>query len=114
MASYTTLVSAGGVTTFGNSDPSIQLIAGNKYWIEAKTAVEGNNLYAGWFINNQGVNGLIKFGAVRGTAANPTSTYAVGPAELPAFRVNVVPEPSTLAAMGGFVAFAALRRRKAN
>jgi hypothetical protein len=114
MASYTTLVSAAGIRTFANTNPSIQLMAGSKYWIEARTTVEGSGLYSGWNNNNQNVRGLIKFGAVRGTSTNPASTYTVGSGELPAFRVNVVPEPSSLVAMGGLVALAALRRRKVN
>lgn len=104
-------VTSAGVKTLTNSNPSLELVAGNKYWIEAKSTA-GSNLYSGWYINNQGVNGLIKFGSVEGSLGNPTSTYKVGPAELPAFRVNVapVPEPSTLACLAAGSLL--LRRRK--
>lgn len=114
--SFVSLIGPGGLTVFTNSNPSIQLTAGNKYWIEAKTTAAGSNLYSGWSVNNQGIRGITKFGAVLGSFSNPTSTYTVGSnAELPAFRVTVapVPEPSTLAAMGLFTAFTAMRRRKA-
>lgn len=104
-------VTAAGVKTLSNSNPSLELVAANKYWIEAKSTA-GSGLYSGWSLNNQGVNGLIKFGNVEGSLGNPTSTYKVGPAELPAFRVSVapVPEPSTLACLAAGSLL--LRRRK--
>lgn len=116
MTSFVTLVGPGGITTFTSSNPALKLTAGNKYWVEAKTTTAGSDLYSGLLINNQGIRGFNKIGAVLGTASNPTSTYTVSSAgEVPALRVTVapVPEPSTLAAMGLFTAFTAMRRRKA-
>lgn len=115
MREYTVNVTSAGIKTITNSDPSLQLVAGGKYWIETKAAA-GSGVYSGWYINNQTITGLQKFGAVLGTSANPTSTYNVGSAELGAFRVDVtpVPEPTSMVAMGLFAAMTALRRRKAN
>ena len=111
IAEFSSDLTTGGLKTLTNSNPSIELVAGTKYWIEAKSTA-GSGLYSGWYINNQGVTGLIKFGSVAGTLANPTSTYKVGPAELTAFRVNVapVPEPSTLACLAAGSLL--MRRRK--
>lgn len=112
MTIFTTLVSSGGLTTFTNSNSNIQLNAGNKYWIEAKTTVIGSGLYSGWYTNNQGVIGLNKFGNLSGSKPN----YQVGTAEVPALRVTAmpVPEPTTLVALSLLASVAAIRRRKTN
>lgn len=102
-----------GVKTIKNSNPSIMLLAGSKYWLEASSAI-GSGVYSGWNINDQNMNGLIKFGAVNGTSQNPTSTYKVGNGALTAFSVQVVPEPSTLIVMGSMMGLGIIRRRKAN
>jgi hypothetical protein len=111
MSVFTVDVTDGGLKTITNLNPNIQLVQGQKYWIEAKTPI-GSGVYSGWNQNNQSIRGLLKFGAVNGSAGN---TYNVGSnAILPAFSVGVqaVPEPSTLAAMGLFATFTALRRRR--
>ncbi len=104
-------VSTGGLKTLNNSNPDLQLVSGEKYWIESSAAI-GSGMYGAWNENNQGIRGFMKFGQVNQT---PNSTYNVGPnGSLPAFTVNVtpVPEPSTLLAMGFFASMTALRRRK--
>lgn len=102
---FTPVISTAGLYTLTNSNPSIQLTAGDKYWIEAKTSVLGSSLYSGWRQNNQSIFGRTKFGQVLGSSAsNTTSTYTISTSSrLPAFRVNVaqpVPEPASMAALG--------------
>lgn len=116
MASFTVDVTTAGVKTITNTDPSLELVAGGKYWLEAKSAV-GSNVYGGWNINNQNIRGFLKFGAVLGNASNPTSTYTVGNnALLPGFSVEVspVPEPASMLALGLVASAVAVRRRKKN
>ncbi len=105
-------VSTGGLKILNNSNPDLQLVSGEKYWIEASAAI-GSGMYGAWNENNQGIRGYLKFGQVNQT---PTSTYSItSNGSLPAFTVNVtpVPEPSTLVAMGLFASMTALRRRRA-
>lgn len=116
MATYTVDVTTAGVKTITNTDPSIELVAGGKYWLEAKSAV-GSGVYSGWNQNNQSIRGFLKFGAVLGNANNPTSTYNVGNnAILPGFSVEVspVPEPASMLALGLVASAVAVRRRKKN
>lgn len=111
MAQFTVDLTTAGVKTLTNTDPSIQLVSGEKYWIECSSAI-GSGVYSGWLRNNQSINGRIKFGQIN---ASPSSTYTAGSGALSAFSVNVtpVPEPFTLAAMGMFSALIARRRLKA-
>jgi hypothetical protein len=92
-----------GNFTFQNVFPSVQLTAGNKYWLEARPS--DSEVSGGWAWNNQGINALIDY-TQDGTPAQAVTTQT-------AFRVNVdaVPEPATMTVLG-LTALAALKRRK--
>lgn len=83
-----------------NAFPSIVLSSGTKYWVEVKpTTVDTSGA---WNYNDQGDTRLTAFN---------DGTPGISRASV--FRVNVVPEPASMAALG-LGAVALIRRRKSN
>jgi len=97
-------LNSNGIFTFNNPFPSVQLTAGNKYWLEVQPI--GSTMWGGWFWNDQSINGLNHFSDVV-----PNDAYFTGIQS--AYRVNVdaVPEPATMTVLA-LGALAALKRRK--
>ncbi|GIK33152.1 MAG: PEP-CTERM sorting domain-containing protein [Fimbriimonadaceae bacterium] len=83
-----------------NGFPSIVLSSGTKYWVEVKPTTDGT--WGGWNFNDQGDTRLTSF-----------NDGAPSVSDAGAFRVNVVPEPASMAALG-LGAVALIRRRKSS
>lgn len=106
MVAWGDSLSSGGIKTYFNPFPSVQLTAGNKYWLETRpTDTTG---WSGWNLNDQGLTGNTFFAALN----NPSGSYFSE--TLSAFRVNTnpVPEPATMTILAGAAALAAFKRRK--
>lgn len=83
-----------------NGFPSIVLSSGTKYWVEVKPT--SGDTWGAWNFNDQGDTRLMS-----------VSGGAPSTADSGAFRVNVVPEPASMAALG-LGAVALIRRRKSS
>ncbi|MFM9872297.1 MAG: choice-of-anchor R domain-containing protein [Fimbriimonadaceae bacterium] len=99
-------LSSSGIKTYFNPFPSVQLTAGNKYWLEARPT--DSTGWSGWYWNDQSIQGNTFFADLN----NPNGGYSTD--TLSAFRVNTnaVPEPATMTILAGAAALAALKRRK--
>lgn len=94
------------LVTFNYSGPALSLAAGQVYWLSLAPANPNTNVV--WHFGGAGVRGSIS------NSTNGTSYNAPFTGDLSAFRVNVVPEPSTyaLAAAGAGFLYAFIRRRR--
>ncbi len=93
------------IVKLSNSLTFITLTAGRKYWIEARGI--GTGLDSLWHFSNQ--SGLGRTSS-EGAAFNK---FYQDDQIMPAFRVNVVPEPASMVALG-LGALALIRNRRKN
>jgi hypothetical protein len=90
---------------FTNAVSGVSLVAGQNYWLAFTAGTPRTQ--EGWRVNSIGLNGPLSFSTDGGMTWPPAL-----PAILPAFSVEVTPEPVPMAVLGlGVVPLILLRRR---